>query len=129
MRTVFIALLALIGLGLWPGMASAQNEVVHCSDPIVSTVTTDPGFKFCNIYDRQLAYKENRDDFYKQLKDRQKNFAAPGLEAQNQYRKDVETMHEREAEEAAKLAEAEAEAEAKAAEAAEAEASEEGAAE
>lgn len=119
MKTVFIALLALVGIGLWPCIAAAQNEIVHCSDPVVSTVTTDPGFKFCNIYDRQLAYKENRSDFYKQLKERQKNFAAPGLEAQNQYLKDVETMHEREVEEAAEIAEAEAEAEAKAAEEAE----------
>ncbi len=74
--------------------AQAANEVVHCGTPVDTHINTDPGFIYCNIYDRQIAYREKRLDLMRQLKERQANFAAPGLETYRKYKQDIEELHD-----------------------------------
>lgn len=74
---------------------AAENKVVHCGVPDGFDVTTNPGFEFCDIYSRQLAYREERLKLRKQLEQRQTNFVDPQLEAYKNYKKELEALHNR----------------------------------
>ena len=75
--------------------AQAQGSVVQCGDPgrDVRGVNTDPPQRYCDIYQRQLSYKEEADTLSAQLKERQENFARPRNEAYRIYQEDLEVLH------------------------------------
>ncbi|MCK5284156.1 MAG: hypothetical protein KAJ86_01070 [Alphaproteobacteria bacterium] len=75
-------------------MANAENTVVQCGIPSESHVETDPGFQYCNIFDRQFTYRKNRIALMDQLKIRQTQFIEPALSARNQYKKDLDALHD-----------------------------------
>ena len=50
---------------------------------------------YCSVYDRQLAYQEERLKFRKALDERREDFIKPQLDAQKKYKKDLEALHER----------------------------------
>ena len=87
-------------MALMPITAQAANEIAACGVPDDVRVET-PDFTYCNIYDRQLAYKETRDTLKEELLARQKAFAEPGKRAYEQYRENLQKVYEREAKEAA----------------------------
>lgn len=49
--------------------------------------------KFCNIYDRNMAYREERNKFRKSLNERREDYVEPHLNAQEKYKKDIEALN------------------------------------
>jgi len=49
--------------------------------------------KYCSVYDRQLAYREERIKFRQMIEDRREEFIAPQIQAQRQYKKDLEALN------------------------------------
>ena len=72
---------------------TAQAELTHAGTPDELHVETNPGFEFPDIYQRQLEYREKRLLLIEDMKERQKHFIAPSLEAQALYQKDVQALH------------------------------------
>lgn len=59
-----------------------QSEAREASSPI------------CDIYSRQLAYRENAIDLQEQLDARAEDFAAPRRQLLDAYRADLKAMHD-----------------------------------
>lgn len=72
---------------------AAEGKIVTCGTPAPADLETDPGIDVCDIYTRQLAYKAERDAFHEQMKERQENFAAPSIEAYQNYRESLDKMY------------------------------------
>lgn len=72
--------------------STAQAQVVHCGVPDEVRVP-NAEFEFCDIFQRQLAYREKRLLLVEDIKERQKSFAAPSIEARKQYQKDLQALH------------------------------------
>lgn len=75
-------------------MQESESLIVHCGEPVESSVKTEASIPVCDIYTRQLAYRENILAFRDQLRERQANFAAPSLEARRNYDKMIEELHD-----------------------------------
>lgn len=88
-----LALLLTFTLMIVTAPANAQGSVVQCGVPEDAIVETDPTNEFCDIYQRQFAHKESLNKLKQDLKQRQENFAKPRKQAYEQYRKDLEAMH------------------------------------
>lgn len=87
-------LAAFIVLGTSFPAAAQHAGVVHCGSPEDSIIETDPGFEFCDVYQTQLEYRESWQKLRADLLERQENYAAPRRAAYEQYRKDLEALHE-----------------------------------
>lgn len=90
--------LPFLGLSLFlcfiPSSANAQQSVVYqCGIPVAGDIDIEPNMNFCDIYARQLAYKDSADTLRDQLEARQKNFAAPRIESYNRYQKELDALH------------------------------------
>lgn len=83
-----------LALGLFAAEARAESKIVQCGAPVESHVPTDPGIAMCDIYTRQLAYREKRLALKAQLEERQRNFAAPSKLAHERYIQNLERLHE-----------------------------------
>ena len=93
--------LASIALGLTTIVSPAQAEeidvdslIIGCGIPQSVSVATNPNIPVCDIYTRQLAYRLERLKLRDQLNERQKNFAAPSIEAYNRYVENLEALNE-----------------------------------
>ncbi|MCB1563941.1 MAG: hypothetical protein KDJ75_10235 [Alphaproteobacteria bacterium] len=93
---LFIAAALLSGLPA-PSHA-AEGKIVQCGEPLkgegIGTVETDPGQDYCNIYERQLAYREERLKYKADLEERRENYHAPRREAYKNYKADLEALNE-----------------------------------
>lgn len=76
-----------------PASAQAEQGVYQCGEPVEGDIETDPGFSFCDIYQRQLAFKDVRDRLSRQLRERQENFAEPRRQAYEAYQRDLKALH------------------------------------
>ena len=76
-------------------MAKAEEPsgVVQCGEAVTGSIETDPGYEFCDIYQRQLDYKDSADQLEEDIKKRSENFAKPRRQAYEQYQKDLEALH------------------------------------
>ncbi len=92
-RSFFLFFLTVLTCAAAP-MTRAETPVVACGTPAPADLNTDPGGTYCDIYTRQLAYIEEDRKFREQLKERQKNFVAPGIKAANQYKEDLKAYYE-----------------------------------
>jgi len=80
---IFLVFLIVLTL---PIVASAQDgSVYQCGTAVETALETDPGFTYCDIYARQLAYGENRKKLRADLELRRENFRAPNRQAVNAY--------------------------------------------
>ena len=89
MRTFIISSLFIVILGVSP--ASAQ-ESEFCGVPDEAALDTEAG-THCDIYQRQLAYREEAIKMDALMKERQENFAAPRREALKRYEADIEALN------------------------------------
>ncbi len=78
---------------LFPLTANAQK--MSCSKPIDVYDTKQPVPGYCNVYDRQLAYREERLKFRQMIEDRRTEFIKPQLEAEKDYAQKLEALHAR----------------------------------
>src|SRR5262245_56206374 len=85
----FLALIAV--LGMHP--AFAASSVVACGTPHIETVTTDPGFEYCDIHNRRFAYKESYDDLKQQIEERHKSYNAPRQQVIKDYQQRLEEYY------------------------------------
>ncbi len=86
---VFLTAIFTFGFILSPSAHAEEIDVdsliIGCGVPQSVSVRTNPGIPVCDIYTRQLAYRVERLKLRDQLNERQKNFAAPSIEAYNRY--------------------------------------------
>jgi hypothetical protein len=100
MRPFIYTLLAAAALysGAFTPAFAAEGKIVQCGEPLkgegIGTVATDPGQDYCNIYDRQLAYREERLKYKADLEERRENYHAPRREAYENYKADLEALNE-----------------------------------
>ena len=71
---------------------SAQAQEV-CGEPISLRQINPKAEKYCSVYERQLAYREERMKFRKMIEERREDFIAPQIAAQKKYKKDLEALH------------------------------------
>ncbi len=74
--------------------ANASSDLESCPAASNYDLSTDPETKLCDIYSRQLQYRENAVGFRDQLHERAQKFAAPRQAAYQAYRQELEAMHE-----------------------------------
>ncbi len=72
--------------------ALAEGDLVACGTPVSTDLNTTAVRDFCDIYTRQLAYNDEHKHLTSQLKERQKNYAAPREEAYKNYLKDRDRL-------------------------------------
>jgi len=75
-----------------PLTAGAQG---FCAQETISMRDVGEAESHCSMYDRQLAYREERVKFRKMIEERREDYIAPQLEAQKKYAKDLEALHNR----------------------------------
>lgn len=97
----FILLLTAI-LMLLPASGQA-GEILACGVPVSVRIETDPGFTYCDIYQRQLAYYDEAKALDRQMKERQINFAAPRIETLKRYQEGLKALNARREAEAADI--------------------------
>jgi hypothetical protein len=85
-----MAVIILAGFVFAPSALAAEGKVVECGMPVTGDIDTDPAVDFCDIYTRQLDFAADRKKFSEQLRERQKNFAAPSIEAGRTYNKNMD---------------------------------------
>ena len=73
---------------------NAKAEVVSAGEPIFVRVESFPDYIYPDIYQRQLAYRDTFLALQDDLRARQKAFIAPSLEAQEQYKENLQAIHE-----------------------------------
>lgn len=74
---------------------AAQAEMSSCSKPIEAYDTKQPVPGYCNVYDRQLAYREERLKFREMIEARRAEFIKPQLEAEADYAQKLQALHAR----------------------------------
>lgn len=100
MRLFIYTLLAAATLFLAPlsPTFAAEGEIVQCGEPLkgegIGTVATDPGQDYCDIYTRQLAYREERLKYKADLEERRENYHAPRKEAYENHKANLEALNE-----------------------------------
>ena len=88
-----LALSFLIVLFSFTAPADA-GEVVACGAPTKADMITQPyDPNYCNFYDRQIAYREEKLKQAELIRQRQEIYAAPRRAAREQYEKQVEAMN------------------------------------
>ena len=75
-------------------ISSSAQAKDFCTGEPISMREIGEADGHCSVYDRQLAYREERLKFRKMLEERREDFIAPQLEAQKKYQKDLETLNE-----------------------------------
>lgn len=73
--------------------ADETGNVMQCGEAVTGSVETDPDFRYCDIYQRQLDYKESADQLREDINTRTENFAKPRKIARKQYEADLEQIH------------------------------------
>ncbi|MCF8495797.1 MAG: hypothetical protein K9G62_03920 [Alphaproteobacteria bacterium] len=71
-----------------PRTQPAENGgggVKQCGQALGADLETDPGFSYCDIYQRQIEYQEGRTEFVEKLDHRRANYIAPRQQALNAY--------------------------------------------
>lgn len=80
-------------LVILPLSVTQAEEPVHCGSPDEIKLKTESEAKFCDIYQRQLEYRESWKQLRADLLERQESYAKPRRAAYQQYRKDLESIH------------------------------------
>ncbi len=90
MKALFALFILIIAI---PATAHA-GQILQCGAPVSVTINTDPNVQFCDIYTRQLKYRDSLISLQEQLQERAKNYVAPGIEARKNYREALAALHE-----------------------------------
>lgn len=69
------------------------SGIVQCGEAISGSINTEPQSDFCDIYQRQLNYKDGADQLRAEIEERTANFAKPRQQARGQYEKDLQALH------------------------------------
>lgn len=80
-------------LGLLILAATPVQAKEYCDKPIDLREFKIPVPEHCNVYDRQLAYREERLKFREMIEQRRKDFVAPQIEAERDYDKKLKALN------------------------------------
>ncbi len=69
-------------------------EIVECGAATTYEIETQSPVNACDIYTRQLAYRDEALKLREQIKERSTNFAKPIRTLKKQYDKDLEALHD-----------------------------------
>jgi len=72
--------------------APALAEVEQCGVPADAELSTTPNTAFCDIYQRQLAYRIEANQFREMINERNEAFAAPRRAAYEQYKAELKAI-------------------------------------
>lgn len=84
-------IIPIIFLSITPLTTVNAQEV--CGEPIKLRQMGDAE-KFCSVYERQLAYREERLKFRQQIEERREDYIAPYHEALKKYEEDIKALNE-----------------------------------
>ena len=88
-----ISKLLVIALSMTLLPIAANAQIYGCSKPIQPYNTKQPVPGYCNVYDRQLAYREERLKFREKIEARRAEFIKPQIEAEADYAKKLEALN------------------------------------
>ena len=104
MRYILFILLALT-LYIYPYQPLFAEDNVEgleaCAAPLKTEIPAESNVSFCDVYSRQIAYRDNRLAYRAQIEERRKDFIRPSLQAKRKYDKDLQAMYKKELEKAA----------------------------
>lgn len=83
-----------MALALFVMSNNASAEIVSAGEPPEVRVETSPEYIFPDIYQRQLAYRNQRLALVRDIEARQQNFVDPSIQAHRQYLKDLQRLHD-----------------------------------
>ena len=89
MRTILLSSLALIALSI-PAAHAQTSEFCGVPAPADLDTQAEP---HCDIYQRQLSYREEALKLEALMEERQDNFAAPRREALERYEADIKALN------------------------------------
>lgn len=75
------------------GKAEA-SELVFCGAPLSSNVNVEPAYDHCDMYTRQLAFREESIALRQTLLQRAENYAAPRKQSRENYKRQLEALHD-----------------------------------
>lgn len=70
------------------------SEIVQCGQATTYDLPTESPVNACDIYTRQLAYRDEAIKLREQIHERSANFARPLRALKQQYQKDLEALHD-----------------------------------
>jgi hypothetical protein len=70
------------------------TDPASCGTPEAASLETEVDENFCNIYQRQMAYRGEAQAFRKKILERQKNFAAPRDAAYAAYKDEIKSLND-----------------------------------
>ncbi|MCB1532789.1 MAG: hypothetical protein KDJ35_07960 [Alphaproteobacteria bacterium] len=73
--------------------AQDMDGVIQCGEAVTGSISTESSADFCDVYQRQLNYKDSADQLREEITTRSENFAAPRRAAYEQYQRDLEQVH------------------------------------
>lgn len=74
--------------------AAEAGEIVQCGEATTYDLPTESPVNACDIYTRQLAYRDEAIKLRGQIHERSQNFAAPSRALKKQYDEDLNALHE-----------------------------------
>ncbi len=89
MRTILISSFFVLALTI-SGAHAQESTFCGIPDPAALNTEAEP---HCDIYQRQLAYREEALKMDSLMKQRQENFAAPRREALKRYQEDMDALN------------------------------------
>ena len=92
-RYAFFALFLVFSFCILKNAALADTPVRSCGTPWPGKVETDPGKSYCNIYDRQFAYRDENVKFRSDIEERRENFGAPQQKVVHEYQDTLKARH------------------------------------
>jgi len=69
-------------------------EILHCGAPSTYELETESNVDACDIYTRQLEYRDEAIKLREQIKKRSKHYAEPSIALRNQYRENLQALHD-----------------------------------
>lgn len=73
---------------------ASAAEIYECGKATSFELNTETDVGFCDMYTRQFAYRDDAIEFRKDIMKRAINFAKPSKKASQQYKEDIEKLHD-----------------------------------
>jgi hypothetical protein len=85
--------ISIYALGLLMLAITPVQAKEYCDKPINLREFKKPVPGYCNVYDRQLAYREERIKFREMIEERRKEYIKPQIAAEKDYEKKLEALN------------------------------------
>jgi hypothetical protein len=69
-------------------------EIYECGAPTTYELETESNADLCDVYSRQIAYRDEAIKFRKQIRQRAESFIIPTVEARKNYLENLQKLHD-----------------------------------